>query len=99
MKKLTHFLKQIWLLIICLNPRVKERVYYEKALNNLKETHVISTLEKRILKSQIRFYVNKTMNRKTLTPFHMAQLVGRKFGKEMEAAGLKFTGNYTVIDA
>jgi hypothetical protein len=99
MKKLINFLKQLWIFISCLNPKVKERIYYEKALDNMKETRIISTLEKRILKSQIRFFVNNTIKRARLTPYHMAQLVDHKFGEEMETAGLKFTSNYTVIDA
>ncbi len=99
MKKLINFLKQLWFFISCLNPKVKERIYYEKALDNMKETRIISTLEKRILKSQIRFFVNNTMKRARLTPYHMAQLVDHKFGEEMEIACLKFTSNYTVIDA
>ena len=71
---------------------------YEKALTNMEEAHTITTLEKRLLKSQVRFYINKTLRRKKLSPFHMAVLVNKKYSKEMENAGLILTRNLAVIE-
>lgn len=82
-----------------ITPAGRKKLMYEKALDNMKETHIVTKLEKRILKSQVRFFVNKTMSRRKLSSFHINQLVQRKFGEELEKAKLVFIpSQFTVID-
>lgn len=98
MKILKYFHRIFHLFILKLTPSGRKELMYEKAVTNMKEAHALSTLEKRILKSQVNFFVNKTLRRKRLSTFHLAKLVNAKFGQELSKGKMKWNG-FKVVDA
>lgn len=83
-----------------ITPSGRKKLMYDDALTNMKETHIITTLEKRILKSEINFYVRKVLKKKRVSDHHMGMLVHSKFGKEMETGKLRWDSKtYTAVDA
>lgn len=98
MKILNTLRRFFRMLFLKLTSSGRKELMYEKALTNMQEAHTLSKLEKRMLKSQVNFFVNKTLKRKRMSTHHLAQLVSAKFGKELEAGKLKWNG-YKVVDA
>lgn len=95
-----NFFKQLYLFFYHLTPKGKEAQYYDQALNNMNEQHVISTLSKRMLKSEINYYMNKAQKRKHLTPHQKLQLIKGKFGDQMQAAGITIVpSTLKLVDA
>jgi|GEM_PF-4169485 len=87
-------------LFLKLTPAGRKKLMYDKALDNMKETHIVTTLEKRITKSEINFYVRKVLKRRKVSDHHISMLVHSKFGKAMQAGNLKWNPKtYTVVDA
>ena len=85
-------------LILKLTSSGRKELMYEKAVTNMKEAHALSTLEKRILKSQVNFFVNRVLSKKRVSKHHLGQLVTSKLGKELEAGKMKWNG-FKVVDA
>ena len=95
LKSLRLFFK---MLILKLTSSGRKELLYEKALSNMKEAHTLTTLEKRALKSQVNFYVNKVLKRKRLTSHHLDQLVNAKYGAQLSEGKMKWNG-FKVVDA
>lgn len=98
MKFLKSIRRFFTLFVLKLTPSGRKEIMYDSALKNMKEAHTLTNLEKRMLKSQVNFYVNGLLRRRKLTPHHLGQLVNSKFGKELAAAGLAYnTKLYKVV--
>lgn len=99
MKKLNNLIKSIWIFILCLTPKGKEKVMYDTALKNMKETHVLTTLERRMLRGEIQYFINSTLKRKKISGHQMGLLIENKFKERINGSGLKYNAlTYGVID-
>ena len=98
MKILKSLRRLFRLLILKLTSSGRKELMYEKALSNMKEAHTLSTLEKRILKSEVNFFVNKILKRKRVTSHHLDQLVNAKYGAQLSEGKMKWNG-FKVVDA
>ena len=100
MKLIKSFRRFFHQFILKLTPSGRKELIYEKALSNMKEASTITQLEKRMLKSQVNFYVNRVLKKKNLSAFHLATIINAKYGKELAAGGMKWhMGLYKVVDA
>lgn len=87
------------LLLLKLTPAGRKELYYEKALKNLQETHVLSTLERRMLRSEIRYFISTTLKRKKISGHQMGLLVENKFKERLNGSGLRYNAmTFGVVD-
>lgn len=93
-KTLQAFFRRMFLSI---TPSGRSTLMYEKAYDNINETHTITVLEKRIVKSSIRYYINKVLKKKRLSDFQINFLVNKKFEKDLKSSGLKFHTGYPTL--
>lgn len=89
MKKLKKFLKSLWIFILCLFPKGKEKVFYDQALANMQEANTLTTLQKRMLQGEINWFINEHIKKRILPESAKILLIQNKFEKKLKNSGFK----------
>lgn len=87
------------LLLLRLTPAGREELLYDKALKNMQEAHVLTTLERRMLRGEIQYFINSTLKRKKISGHQMGLLIENKFKEKLNGSGLQYNAlTYAVVD-